>query len=105
MQKVNFAYVLRYIYLYPIQEFMLKNDTLKNGAHRIGLYEVPPPPPSLGPVHMGNNHYDAQGYSAKDKQLWNLSGYQMVNIFHQRPMFPEQQIGSSSWVSDKSLVQ
>ena len=33
---------------YPIQEFMLKTDTLKNGMSRIGLYgsaPMPAPPP------------------------------------------------------------
>ena len=29
---------------YPVQEFMLKNDTLKNGTSRIGLYGSAPPP-------------------------------------------------------------
>ena len=28
---------------YPVQEFMLKNDTLKNGTSRIGLYGSAPP--------------------------------------------------------------
>ena len=35
---------------YPVQEFMLKTDTLKNGMSRIGLYgSAPrsPPPPGL----------------------------------------------------------
>ena len=29
---------------YLVQEFMLKNDTLKNGMSRIGLYGSAPPP-------------------------------------------------------------
>ena len=29
---------------------MLKNDTLKNGTSRIGLYGSAPPPPGLGMV-------------------------------------------------------
>ena len=28
---------------YPVQEFMLKNDTLKNGMSHIGLYGSDPP--------------------------------------------------------------
>ena len=28
---------------YPVQEFMLKNDTLKNGMSHIGLYGSAPP--------------------------------------------------------------
>ena len=31
---------------YPVQEFMLENDTLKNDTSRIGLYRSAPPPPS-----------------------------------------------------------
>ena len=27
---------------YPVQEFTLKNDTLKNGTSHIGLYGTPP---------------------------------------------------------------
>ena len=31
-------------FLYPVQQFVLKNDTQKNGTSRIGLLmEVPPP--------------------------------------------------------------
>ena len=29
---------------YQVQEFMLKNDTLKNGMSHIGLYGSAPPP-------------------------------------------------------------
>ena len=29
---------------YPVQEFMLKTDTLKNGMSHIGLYGSTPPP-------------------------------------------------------------
>ena len=32
---------------YPVQEFMLKNDTLKNGMSHIGLYGSAPPPPRV----------------------------------------------------------
>ena len=32
---------------YPVQEFMLKNDTLKNGVSHIGLYGSDPHPRML----------------------------------------------------------
>ena len=36
------------IFSYPVQEFMLKDDTLKNGTSRIGFYGSAPPVPGAG---------------------------------------------------------
>ena len=36
--------MVKYYVSYPVQEFMLKTDTMKNGMSYIGLYGSAPPP-------------------------------------------------------------
>ena len=63
---------------YPVQEFMLKNDTQKNGTSRIGLHGNAPPPPDVFNGKSKNTGKDVESDGLFEEQ--NNKGQFLKNL-------------------------
>ena len=74
---------------YPVQEFMLKNDTLKNLTSRIGLYGSALPP------HPGHRYIRRQKLVFKWSRNWCKQCIAAINFCSRHSPFKSAAVGNS----------